>query len=75
MPFMLPEVFDKHDKFWDIRFSAFHKTVKLKGQEYDLKLVDTAGQVSVVYIEPCFQFTHIPSLANNCKEASVALLL
>lgn len=24
--------------------NTFHKTVKLKGQEYDLKLVDTAGQ-------------------------------
>ena len=27
--------------------SAFHKTVKIGGQEYALQLIDTAGQVSI----------------------------
>lgn len=28
--------------------SAFNKTMKMKGQEYSLQLVDTAGQVTTM---------------------------
>ena len=48
--------------------SAFHKTVKIGGQEYNLQLIDTAGQVRYYnYTGESFQddFPVILKLLNN----------
>ena len=63
-------------KYLNIIFTllAFSKTVKLRGQEYQLELVDTAGQVTVAGSELNIQLWLLLIYNTvDCKKKSVPL--